>query len=91
MTASDLGRATRVTSTAVWNWENKNRIPHAQTLGVLATVLNVSKDWLLTGRGIQGSEPIPATGADLSAYSLEDLMEAIDRKGFTVSVTPKVS
>jgi transcriptional regulator with XRE-family HTH domain len=30
--ASDLARLVGVTPTAVWNWENKGRRPHADTL-----------------------------------------------------------
>lgn len=91
ITASELSRLTDVTPTAVWNWENKHRIPQAKTLGPLATVLNVSKDWLLSGEGNATPSPlVTAPTIDLSAFPLEELMSAIDRKGFTVSVTPKV-
>ena len=90
MSASDLARLTNVTPTAVWNWENKNRTPQAKTLGTLATVLNVAKEWLLTGAGSMGNEPSTPATAHLSAYSLEELIAAIDRKGFAVSVSPKV-
>ncbi len=89
MSASDLARLTNVSPTAVWNWEKHNRIPQAKTLSALATVLHVSKERLLTGAMTPGSEPLPPVAADLSSYSLEELMGEIDRKGFAVSVTFK--
>ena len=87
MNASELARLTHVTPTAVWNWENKNRIPQTKTLASLATVLNVSKEWLLTGQG--DINVVFRTDVDLSSYPLEELMKAINKKGFVISVTPK--
>jgi transcriptional regulator with XRE-family HTH domain len=85
--ASELARLTDVTPTAVWNWENKNRIPQSKTLSGLATVLGVSKEWLLTGdRAANADTPTPT---DLSSCALEELINAIAKKGFSVSVTPK--
>jgi transcriptional regulator with XRE-family HTH domain len=88
MSASDLARLVDVTPTAVWNWENNGVVPRAETLALLATVLHVDKDWLLTGE--QGSgQAAQRTVPDLSTFPLEELMAAIDRKGFNVSVSPK--
>src|SRR5438105_1612220 len=78
ITASELARLTRVTPTAVWNWENNGVTPQAKTQTDLATVLNVSKDWLLTGEGVTAQEAPPRTAPDLSSFPLEDLMAAID-------------
>jgi transcriptional regulator with XRE-family HTH domain len=51
MSAAELARLVKVSQTAVWNWEEKNRKPHSQTLTALAKVLAVSPEHLLHGNG----------------------------------------
>lgn len=96
LSSSELARASGVSSTSVWKWENGGFVPRTQKLAVLAKVLNVSSDWLLRGQpeiGIvtQGaSRPHGAKNrveADENDNSLEELIEAINRKGFLVTIT----
>jgi transcriptional regulator with XRE-family HTH domain len=47
--ASDLARLVGVTPTAVWNWENKGRRPHADTLKAVAKVLGRSEEFFRSG------------------------------------------
>lgn len=95
MTASDLARLANVSPTAVWNWENSGTQPQAKALHSLSQVLGVSKRWLLTGEDDpQRAGDIPPHvdsdgSVDLSIYPLEELLKAIDRKGFAVTVTPR--
>jgi transcriptional regulator with XRE-family HTH domain len=93
LTASDLARLTDVTPTAVWNWENRNRTPQSKTLTSLAQVLGVSKEWLLTGGAESQAaveDRVSTQPTDLSTHPLEDLINAIAKKGFSVSVAPKL-
>jgi transcriptional regulator with XRE-family HTH domain len=93
MSASDLARLVDVSPTAVWNWEKNDVTPRRDTLAQIAQVLGVSRDFLRTGA--------KDTGADwdsekpglkkLNDVPLEELMRAIEAKGFSVSVTPKAS
>ena len=91
ISASDLARLAKVTPTAVWNWETKGTIPRKGALAALATVLNVNAEWLLTGHGDTESTRVSGLPIDLSSLPLEDLIAAIDRKGFQVNVRPKSS
>ena len=97
MTASDLARLSNVTPTAVWNWENSGTQPQAKALQSLSQVLGVSKRWLLTGEDdLQRAGGVPpditrTEHIDLSSFPLEELLKAIDSKGFAVTVTPKAA
>jgi transcriptional regulator with XRE-family HTH domain len=90
MSASDLARLADVTPTAVWNWENRDVVPRKETLARIATVLHVTREWLLNGKEGRAEASIMTAPLDLSSFPLEDLIGAIDRKGFKVNVTPKV-
>lgn len=92
MSAAALARLVNVSSTAVWNWEQNFTTPRSETLGNVASVLGVTRQWLLTGADGAKPSKVPESAAiDLSTFSLEDLMAAIDRKGFEVNVRPKSS
>jgi transcriptional regulator with XRE-family HTH domain len=93
MSASDLARLVSVTPTAVWNWEKNDVIPRRDTLTQIAQVLGVSKGFLRNGVKDAGADWDTATVdlKKLDEIPLEDLMRAIEAKGFSVSVTPKSS
>ena len=46
---SDLARLTKVTPTAVWNWEITGTKPRPDTLDAIAIALAVTPEFLLTG------------------------------------------
>ena len=48
----------RVSGTTVNNWLNGYKLPSTETAVELAKILNVSLDWLLTGRGAIHHTPI---------------------------------
>lgn len=91
MSASDLARLVNVTPTAVWNWEKNGVAPRRETLGQIAQVLGVTIEYLRTGAKKSGedSELVATTSSRLDTVPLEDLMRAIEAKGFSVSVSPK--
>jgi transcriptional regulator with XRE-family HTH domain len=95
LTATDLAKLANVTAAAVWNWEKHGRIPRSATVSTLANKLGVSEEYLLTG---DRSDNIPSVsaihsvvpnlehGMSIRDASLEDLIAAIEAKGFLVSV-----
>lgn len=58
MSPSELARLVKVSPTAVWNWEGKDRKPHSETLAALAKVLAVSPEYLLSGNGASATDAI---------------------------------
>jgi len=97
LSSSELARASGVSSTSVWKWENGGFIPRAQKIEILAKVLHVSGDWLLRGQPMGAVGPVvsqPHNGGDRAEgdpidSSLEELIKAINRKGFLVTITNK--
>jgi len=45
-----LGKILGVSSTMVYNYRNGEKLPSTDTLAKIATLLNVSIDWLINGR-----------------------------------------
>jgi transcriptional regulator with XRE-family HTH domain len=97
LTASDLAKLAKVSPAAVWNWEKNGTTPRPGTMKALARSLGVSTEFLLTGEHLEGAMELPATGTSnavrfspdntsLETASLEDLLKAIELKGFKVSV-----
>lgn len=48
---SDIARATGKSTAAVAKWLSGQNVPRAENLKAIAKLLNVSDDWLLTGKG----------------------------------------
>ncbi|WP_352671894.1 helix-turn-helix domain-containing protein [Mesorhizobium australicum] len=77
--ASEVARLVNVTPTAVWNWRNGNSVPRPQALSAVATALDVSEEYLLSGPGPQ-SEGVPSGSATKSiAEMLDDVRIEISR------------
>jgi transcriptional regulator with XRE-family HTH domain len=91
MSASDLARLADVTPTAVWNWEKNGVVPRREKLSQVAQVLGVTKEFLRTGAKGTGEDwdSVMIDSRKLDEVPLEDLMRAIEAKGFAVSVSPK--
>ncbi|PZA09951.1 hypothetical protein DNX69_21695 [Rhodopseudomonas palustris] len=85
MSASDLAKLLDVTPTAVWNWEKNDVVPRPDMLSSIAQVLGVTKEFLQNGEEVSSC----LKTVSLEAMPLEDLMKAIEAKGFNVSVSPK--
>lgn len=52
---SDIARATGKSTAAVAKWLSGQNVPRAENLKAIAKLLNVSDDWLLTGKGVSES------------------------------------
>ena len=96
LTASDLAKLANVTPAAVWNWEKNGITPRPATVTALANKLGVTPEFLLTGdtttpRPSESEtsvvDVIPSIGGfKLKDASLEELISAIEAKGFSVIV-----
>ena len=101
LTAAKLAKLTGVTPAAVWNWE-KGTIPRSDALLSVAQALGVSIEYLRSGESstsgrhpkrqideIDGSASKSDSGADLHDIRLEDLVKAIESRGFDVTLSSK--
>jgi transcriptional regulator with XRE-family HTH domain len=90
LTASDLARLTDVTPAAIWQWEKNGTTPRRSTIEKVAKQFNVPVSEL-TGE----TKPVERAATEkprlLSDYPLEDLLTAIEGKGFTVTIQRKRS
>ncbi|WP_334405047.1 helix-turn-helix domain-containing protein [Bradyrhizobium sp. AZCC 2289] len=78
MTAVDLAKRVKVTPPAIWHWEHRGRTPKGDRLQAVADALGVSLATLEGG----ATGNLPST----SELSLEQLIRAIEAKGFSVEV-----
>jgi transcriptional regulator with XRE-family HTH domain len=83
MTAVDLAKRVKVTPPAIWHWEHRGRAPKSARLQAVADALGVS---LATLEGNAASERSEVTSQSTSELSLEQLIRAIEAKGFSVKV-----
>jgi transcriptional regulator with XRE-family HTH domain len=100
LTAAKLAKLTGVTPAAVWNWE-KGTIPRSDALLSVAKALGVSIEYLKSGGSSINSPPkrqidvieraasVADSGADLHDIRLEDLVKAIESRGFDVTLSSK--
>jgi transcriptional regulator with XRE-family HTH domain len=83
MTAVALARRVKVTPPAVSHWEHLTKVPRSSRLQAVADALGVSLDIL---KGDVTSEEPERTPQPSSEPSLEQLIRAIEVKGFSVEV-----
>src|ERR1700737_3525522 len=83
MTAVDLAKRVKVTPPAIWHWEHRGRTPKSDRLQAVADALGVS---LATLEGNATSDKPEATSQSSGELSLEQLIRAIEAKGFSVDV-----
>jgi transcriptional regulator with XRE-family HTH domain len=93
LSASAFAKLANVTPASVWQWENNGTSPRAETLTTIAETFGVTEDYLLHGRR-KGDRlgtvvPAKAQSTDFKEASLEDMIKAIEAKGFVVSIRSK--
>jgi transcriptional regulator with XRE-family HTH domain len=95
LTATDLAKLANVTPAAVWNWEKNGITPRAATVNTIASKLGVTPEFLLNGdetvQAISSPrmiefQPEMDLGSVLESTGLEDLIRAIEAKGFAVTI-----
>lgn len=83
MTAVDLAKRVNVTPPAVSHWEHQTKVPKTRRLQAVADALGVSLDTLKGGATSAQPESILQPSMELD---LEQLIRAIEAKGFSVEV-----
>ena len=87
ITLVELAKRVNLTPAAVWHWENRGKVPRSGTLQVLSAALGVSPAYFDISPVL--GEPEQATASATSAPSLEDLIRAIEIKGYRVEVSSR--
>src|SRR5690349_1351552 len=80
LTATELAKRLDVTPAAIWHWEKKGLVPKPETLKVLEKVLGSS----LMSSQVETRRHQATSGA--TAMNLEELIRAIEAKGFLVQI-----
>jgi transcriptional regulator with XRE-family HTH domain len=83
MTAVDLAKRVNVTPPAVSHWEHQTKVPKTRRLQAVADALGVSLDTL---KGDATSRQPESTWQPSTELNLEQLIRAIEAKGFSVEV-----
>jgi transcriptional regulator with XRE-family HTH domain len=100
LNVTELAKRISVSPAAIWHWENRGTKPRSRTIDAVADALGVARDFLEDGvqgglevlnatRGSNGAHPNSTSSA--VSLSLEELMRAIEAKGFDVYVRSKDS
>jgi transcriptional regulator with XRE-family HTH domain len=93
MTPTELAEILKVTPAAVWHWENAGTVPRGETLNLVAQTFSVARSYLETGEqaqlGDDSEEAASHSRPAVEEMSLEELMRAIEDRGFEVYVRSK--
>ncbi|WP_439374509.1 helix-turn-helix domain-containing protein [Bradyrhizobium sp. DASA03120] len=90
MTITELARRIDVTPPAIWHWEKRGRVPKPATIKAVAKALNVSSEFLEDGVHLvktQDQGPSDQLSLRPDEMSLEQLIRAIEAKGFHVRIS----
>ena len=82
---AELAQRIHASPAAIWHWEHRGTRPRSGTVSAIAQVLGVSRSFLETGKPVGGGNHSEA----VDQMSLEQLMRAIEAKGFEVYVRSK--
>jgi transcriptional regulator with XRE-family HTH domain len=88
MNVADLAKLVNVSPAAIWHWENRGTIPRRGTFDEIAKALGVSRSFLQTGKQLDGENhrAVGESRMTVGDLSLEELIRAIEIKGFEVSI-----
>ena len=90
LNVSELAKRISVSPAAIWHWENRGTKPRSPTIGAIADALGVACGYLETGtEAARDAKDAFAAGAirkSAADLSLEELLRAIEAKGFDVYV-----
>jgi transcriptional regulator with XRE-family HTH domain len=89
LNTAELARRIHASPAAIWHWEHRGTVPRSDTISTIAQVLGVSRSFLETGKMIDGGSEVGSTPSTADQMSLEQLMRAIEAKGFDVYVRSK--
>jgi len=92
MKVADLAKLVNASPAAIWHWEHRGTRPRNGTIDAIAQVLGVTRSFLETGKPLNGgihsdvADRVQTAGDQMS---LEQLMRAIEARGFEVYVKSK--
>ncbi|WP_426442318.1 helix-turn-helix domain-containing protein [Bradyrhizobium genosp. P] len=95
MNVAEFAKLIKVSPAAIWHWENKGTVPRNGTVDLIAEVLGVSRSYLQTGQranseaysgDVRNGEISGKVRSTRIELSLEELVRAIEAKGFVVSI-----
>jgi len=90
LSSGELAKAVGVTPASVWQWENNGRHPRESTVQAVAHTLGVEIAYLEGEKSLAPSiAPDHQPLERAQDLSLEDLIRAIEAKGFLVQVSSK--
>lgn len=92
MNVAEFAKLIDVSPAAIWHWEHRGTQPRSGTVEAIAQKLGVSRSFLETGKAGTAEKQIGGNaGVKPSAgeMTLEELMRAIEAKGFDVYVKSK--
>jgi transcriptional regulator with XRE-family HTH domain len=94
LNVAEFAKRIQASPAAIWHWEHRGTLPRIGALNAIAEVLGVPRSFLETGKSVDGGNEIGGllSGGVPSAatqMSLEQLMKAIEAKGFDVCVRSK--
>ncbi|PKY11814.1 hypothetical protein B1757_02300 [Acidithiobacillus marinus] len=78
LSMSELARRLNVSKQVVWSWENRDiKDPRLEHILALRDILNISIDWLVTGKGEMREKNDPARVLSERQKSLVNLFDAL--------------
>lgn len=86
LTAAELARLTDVTPAAVWQWEKKGTQPRRGVIEKIARHFGLRVSDLTGETSAPAIEPPDIQPQPLTEYPLEDLLKAIERKGYRITL-----
>ena len=95
LNVAEFAKRIQASPAAIWHWEHRGTLPRIGALNAIAEVLGVPRSFLETGKSDGGNEigAMPSAGVPSLAtqMSLEQLVRAIEAKGFEVCIRSKGS
>jgi transcriptional regulator with XRE-family HTH domain len=94
LNVAEFAKRIQASPAAIWHWEHRGTLPRIGALNAIAEVLGVPRSYLETGKSVENGNEIgaaPSGGVPFAAtqMSLEQLIKAIEAKGYEVCVKSK--
>jgi transcriptional regulator with XRE-family HTH domain len=92
MNVAEFAKLINVSPAAIWHWEHRGTMPRSGTVEAIAQALGVTRSFLESGKQTSGEKHnglLVGTKTTGGEMSLEELMRAIEARGFEVYVKSK--
>lgn len=91
LNVAEFAKRIQASPAAIWHWEHRGTLPRIGALNAIAEVLGVPRSYLETGKSVDGENEIRNMPSAATQMSLEQLMKAIEARGFDVCVSSKTN